>query len=404
MDAAARNSTSRFRAASELLASVHDIITDRPFGAMPPRWSERRGWSEWLANRSDAEVAHAERDGLAAILRSSTDAPNDLADLARVSTEIADLPVSHGTPRGLVARAHISERKRRQVASFAALVGALPARHARIVDVGSGHGHLTRHLAESLGIAAQGWERDAARVATATSLARGSNTTFHCIDVLRDPPALTVRDLVVGLHCCGDLGDRAVRIACDANGSIAIIGCCPQKRIGDRAPLTDIDGVASSQLTLPHAALGLANVRDGGDGIEADLATRIRSRVHRFALHALLDARGIILAPGEEMRGVNRRTATLDFEALVSKAFSVRSLPAPSATIVRAADRSAWERYARIRRWMLPRDMLARVVEVWVALDRAAYLEAHGYACDVTIAFDRETSPRNVAMVGAPRF
>jgi hypothetical protein len=180
------------------------------------------------------------------------------------------------------------------------------------------------------------------------------------------------------------------------------MGCCPQKREGERASLTESASVATARLALPHAALGLANRHDADAGIEMDLATRIRSRVLRLALQQLFQDAGLAISPGEEMRGVNRRHATHTLDALVAKAFAVRKVPAPTDLSIRTAERDAWSRYARIRRWSLARDMLARLVEVWIALDRAALLERAGFVCDVSIAFDAEVSPRNVLVTGVP--
>jgi hypothetical protein len=45
--------------------------------------------------------------------------------------------------------------------------------------------------------------------------------------------------------------------------------------------------------------------------------------------------------------------------------------------------------------------MLARSVEVWVALDRAEHLRRRGYDASVVLAFEASVSPRNVAVLGA---
>ncbi|MDP3216716.1 MAG: methyltransferase, partial [Deltaproteobacteria bacterium] len=74
----------------------------------------------------------------------------------------------------------------------------------------------------------------------------------------------------------------------------------------------------------------------------------------------------------------------------------------PTAAAVAAAGASAAAEYERLRRWSLPRAMLARLVEVWVALDRAAWLRELGYATEVVEAFDATVSPRNVAVLGRP--
>ena len=76
-----------------------------------------------------------------------------------------------------------SPRKRTQVAAFAALAARVGGAPSRVVDVGSGHGHLTRHLARALGVEAEGWERDPARVAVASALAGDGGARFVAVDV-----------------------------------------------------------------------------------------------------------------------------------------------------------------------------------------------------------------------------
>jgi hypothetical protein len=122
-----------------------------------------------------------------------------------------------------------------------------------------------------------------------------------------------------------------------------------------------------------------------------------------MALRAALLAEGHAIGPGEEMRGVNRRRATGALDALVASACAVRAWPTPTAAAIAEAGRSAAEAYERVRRWSLPRAMLARLIEVWIALDRAAWLESMGYEAEVVAAFDASLSPRNVAVLGRPR-
>jgi len=223
--------------------------------------------------------------------------------------------------------------------------------------------------------------------------------------VLRAAEALTPEDLVVGLHACGELGDHAVRAAGRAGAAVAVVGCCPQKRAGERAPLADTHGVDPGALTFGPSVLGLANARDGELGVETDLETRVASRANRLALRALLNAAGRGVDPGGEMRGLNRRRATGTLAELVTHAFETHGLAAPAAAVVEQAARDAHAIHARMRRWDLPRAMLARLIEVWIALDRAAFLAGLGHEVDVVVAFDMAASPRNVAVVGtrAPR-
>lgn len=389
-----------FLKASRLLASARDIVDERPDGPSPPAWCERRGWTSFLRSIPDDAVTAAARDGLAAHIEALHGAPGDLVALARESTRWSSLPALAQASSEAVDPRRASPRKRAQVAAFAALVERFGATTSRVVDVGSGHGHLTRHLASALGVEAEGWERDPDRVAVASSLSGDGGARFVAMDA-RDPSAaLRPTDLVVGLHACGALGDHAVRAAGAAGAAVAIIGCCLQKREGDREALVVPEGMRAEELTIGRGVLGLGNARDGEEGVEEGLAVRAASRVNRMALRAALMAAGQRVESGEEMRGVNRRRATGAFSELAERAFAARGLSAPSAEAIEAAARSASAEYELTRRWELPRAMLARLVEVWVALDRAAWLRSMGYETEVLTAFEASVSPRNVAVLG----
>lgn len=388
-----------FDRASALLASVRDVIDERPDGERSPAWSDRRGWTDFLASLSDASVDLAEREGLAAALSTLPDAPDDLAALGRaVQRETALQGLTEGG-RVAVETLRTPERKRAQLAALEPLARGVSAGCARVLDLGSGHGHLTRHLARALDLPAEGWERDDARVAVARSLAPPELARFVIADA-RDG-SVRASDLVVGLHACGALGDHAVSVARDAGAPLVLVGCCLQKRDGPRAPLAARQEPLRTTLTLARAVLGLGNARDGDDGIEDDLAVRNAARVHRIALRMLLCDAGLDVAPGEEMRGINRRRATGTLGALVSHAFATRQLPLPDEGSVRRAGEAAERGYARTRRFALARAMLARLIEVWVALDRAESLRQCGYRVSVVQAFDRAISPRNLAVVAS---
>ncbi len=388
----------RFDEASALLASVRDVISERT-SADAPSWCVDRGWQSFLEGLSDESVLVAERDGLAASLGEQRTAPSDLIALASAVRRVIHLEPASGSATEQSPLRRASPRKQAQVAAFAALLAGRTRNATRIVDVGSGHGHLTRHLASALRLVSEGWERDPERVAVARSLTDANGPSFLELDARDAASAFRTSDLVVGLHACGELGDHAVRAAASAGSSLALIGCCLQKRDGARSPLVTPPNVSTEDLVLGHAVLGLGNARDGDDGIEADLATRSLSRKNRLALRILFRDAGIDLSPGEEMRGINRRRATGSFASLAEHAFARSSLSPPSSTAIGAASSEASRCYALMRRWELPRTMFARLIEIWVALDRAMLLFGAGRRVDVSMAFDAQVSPRNVAVI-----
>jgi hypothetical protein len=53
-----------------------------------------------------------------------------------------------------------------------------------------------------------------------------------------------------------------------------------------------------------------------------------------------------------------------------------------------------------MRRLALPRSLLGRLLEVFVLLDRARYLEKHGFDVTVGIAFPAAVSARNLILIG----
>jgi hypothetical protein len=83
------------------------------------------------------------------------------------------------------------------------------------------------------------------------------------------------------------------------------------------------------------------------------------------------------------------------------RAFAHRGAPAPSAAAIDEAARWAREAHARARRLSLPRTLLARVLEVYVLLDRAMVLERRGFVVRVGTAFPVDVSARNLALVAS---
>lgn len=384
----------RWRAAVALITATRDIIDERPRAA-PPTWAERRGWTAWLAALDPAALAACERDGLARHC-AELGAPPDLVDLARQATAVARLPSLDPPP--LPGPGHrVSRRKRAQVAAFAGLVDAWSPPVARVVDIGAGHGHLTRHLAQALGVGGLGLDNAPDRVATANRLA---GAEFATVDLFATAPALRADDLVVGLHACGALSDRLLDVACAAGAAVAVIGCClhkiPTATRPPRVP-AETDAVA-----LPRACLGLANINRGAQGVESSLADNLRARARRAGLRWLLRQRGLALREGEEMHGVNRRRAHDPLPDLAARVLAHRGLAPATPAELAAAERAGIAESEAIRRWSIARRLLGRPLEVYLALDRALSLARAGYRVRLGTVWPAAISPRNIAILGAP--
>jgi SAM-dependent methyltransferase len=391
-----------WEAAAHLVAESRDVLDGRPRGSgeEPPHALASRGWAAFLLSLDDEELAAIETRGHDARWPART--PPGLRSLLERAGEACVLPAFASSPGRALRPARRGEtpRKRAQIDAFGALVRPLAERATRVVDVGSGHGHLTRELAALSSLPVVGLERDASLAGRARRLSVGSSPTFTETDVLRDGLPLAAGDCVIGLHACGELGEAMVTRVAQCRGvALALVGCCLQKRRqASRRPLCAVDGLAD-RLDLPRGMLGLSNLGAGCEGVEATLAQNLAARERRLALHRLLSAEVGPLRFGAEIEGLNRRAAQRELPVLVARAFARRGRPAPSHEAIDEAARWARAEHARARRLSLPRAMLARVLEVYVLLDRAVYLEEHGFAVEVGTLFAATVSARNLALV-----
>ena len=240
---------SAWQAAARLVAETRDVLDARPeIEGEVPQALVARGWSAFVLSLDDEELASAESGGLEARWPDRT--PASLRLLAERARAVCSMPalVPAGAPPSSGLRPGETPRKRAQIDAFGALVLSVAGGATRVVDVGSGHGHLTRALAERLENPVVGLERDAALAGRARALSEGRGPSFVVTDVLRDGLTPRPGDCFVGLHACGELGDAMVTSVAAAPGtSLALVGCCLQKRRAlSRRPLSPLPAWARS--------------------------------------------------------------------------------------------------------------------------------------------------------------
>ena len=391
--------------ALEVLQAARDIVAERVDEIAVPTWVAARGWEPFLGSLSDAEVARAEAGGLAAAVDSWPAAPSELRRLAHQVRAATRLDAPAGTQAMLrpASLRRVGQSKRLQLEGMLQLCGPLVRRTTRVLDVGSGHGHLGRAVAEAFGATTVGLEREPARVAIARGLVpTGARLGYRVIDLLAEPWELASGDLAIGLHACGELGDATVRAVVQARCHMVLVSCCFQKIRGPaRSPLSE--PMRRAGMDLRRDVLGLANLSSREQGVAGTIGEVMQARRNRLGLRLLLRARGLETRPGEEMRGLNRRRAYGALLPLAEAALATRGLPTARTGEVEAAELEARRLFERVRRLSLPRNMLARPLELSIALDRACFLEEHGLGAEVVAVFADAASPRNLAVVASPR-
>jgi len=387
-----------------VLDPVLDIVLAPVEDAEPPAWCRERGWADWLLSLGEHELRACEERGLEVGLRGVARAPSGLLALAAKVRHVTSLPRLRVPALSLppAALRGVPARKREQLGALLGVAAPLAAQAARVVDVGAGSGHLARLSAELFGRETLALEREPLRLRTAQRRAaqRARNVgalavRFTTADVGPERLELARDDLAVGLHACGELGDRLVLAAAEARCDLLLCSCCFQKiATRERAMLSRAGGTTA----LDKSVLGLANLTSQPTGVEASLSDNLRGRQARLALRRLLQARGLAVAAGEEMRGVNRRRAHAGFTELAHTVLVARGLLPPTPAELRFHADAAEREHAAMRRLSLPRNLLARLVEVSVVLDRAAVLEERGQRVLVAELFEQRVTPRNTVL------
>jgi hypothetical protein len=387
-----------------VLLPVLDIVDTPVVTPDPPAWCAERGWPEYLLRLGDDELSACERGGFITRLSDDATAPASLRELAREIQGCTLLPPLGTSELALPAAAlrGVSARKREQLAALLGALSPLAAEAERIVDVGAGRGHLSRLASELFRRPTLAVDRDATllsrggeRSAQRARLVGPLDVRFTEANVGKQALALEVGDLAVGLHACGELGDHLVSAAAASRCDVALVSCCLQKTsAARRVPLSR----CAHGLALRRGALGLANLSLREDGIEASSSQNLRAREARLALRYLLRGRGLDVGAGEEMRGVNRRRALAGFADLAAHALALRGLPSPSVHELRSCGDAARRDHASIRRLSLPRDLLARLIELAVVRDRASALEECGHTVAVAQLFEQRLTPRNTVI------
>ncbi|MCB9525346.1 MAG: methyltransferase [Myxococcales bacterium] len=389
----------RWEEAAPWVAGLRDVIDERP-AAQVPGWAQRRGWAEWLLGVDDGWLAQAEAQGAWA-LPAPPGAPPDLLDLWQALHRLSALPpLLAETPQAQAQRG-VKARKRAQLAAFGQLAAPLAGRVHRVVDVGAGHGHLTRELAQALAVDGLGLEREVRFVEAAAGFAPANDGSvrFQALTLTADGPSpVQPQDLVVGLHACGALTDTLTEHAARAGAPALWVSCCLHKVPGEtRAPRCCPAHVAAAALTLPRDRLGLANLTQGAPGVEASLPENLAARARRVGLWVLLRDRGeAVPEPGDAMRGLNRRLAHRPFAELAAAALAGRGLAAATPAELAAAEAEGARLFAAERRFTLARRPIGRLLEVFINLERAVWLMDRGYTAELGLAWPLAVSPRNV--------
>jgi hypothetical protein len=387
----------RFQALDSFLLRHQELWRPRPFTHLHLPWEKQHPQlAAWLRERSlaDAEAAHNHPEQLAA--------PEPFAALAKTSAELAaigDLPRHDAAPPPAHFAVDIPGRKWQQIQAFATCLNfTTPAQHW--LDWCSGKGHLGQLLARD-GQPLTCLEHDPAlvRAGAALSARRGLASQHIEQDVLAADAAtrLHTKHTPVALHACGDLHVRLLQLASAAGcQQLAVAPCCYNRIAGTHYHALSTAAQASAlQLSVDDLGLPLSETVTAGARIRRQ---RDNSMARRLAFDLLQrELRGsdqYLPTPSLPVAWLNK-----DFADYCRELAHLKNLPPPGNRDWAELEARGWQRLAEVRNLELLRNLFRRPLEVWLLLDRALFLQQHGYTVSLGTFCASHVSPRNLMLL-----
>lgn len=204
----------------------------------------------------------------------------------------------------------------------------------------------------------------------------------------------------VGLHTCGRLALDLIRVSSFSKvPALVNFGCCYHTL--NKSELQNISDFAQSldHLQMNTFALTLS-CRAHRKMDEKDYDLKQKVKYYRYAIHILLhdlyDIKDKVSLGNSSPKLYNQSFATYVLEQF--KRIKIEPRHTEEEFNVYFASPDLKVLIDRMLAAGLIRNAMGRVMELYLQLDRAIYLEEHGYEVQVQEFFEEELSPRNIGI------
>ena len=301
------------------------------------------------------------------------------------------LPVAK-QPNYVVMR-DVPGRKAEQVDAMLAAVGAPKA---QLLDVCCGKGHLSRAILARYGGSGLGleWGQGLCDSGRALATRLGIAQEFEVADIF---DALPWRDVstrhVLALHACGDLHRRIIDVVRSARPvALDLAPCCYQKTSAQQYCSLSARSVGLERLALSRNALQLAVTETvTASAREARMTHQQQSWKLAFVLW-----RHRIGAPDVSFPSVPATWWRSGFAEVMVQLCTRAGLPPPADDQLDEILLAGRVRWALIRRLQLVRFAFRRMIEVALVTDMADALQTVGFEVRVGVFCPRQLTPRNL--------
>lgn len=366
-----------------LLTDCRGLWHPQPFREPRPDWC--RAWpglAEELLALPDEVVERLNDEGAAARQLLARHFPR-----LRACEAWLDLPHGH-LPESLSGERWawgIPGRKRAQIESFA---GAVRPAAKEVLEWCAGKGHLGRLLALRHGLTVNSLEINGELRADGAALARRAGVAQRF--VAGDALTFLVPENchALALHACGELHRSLLRQASRC-AALDIAPCCYYH--GVEACYAPMSSVAGLHLTRDDVRLAVTETVTASP---RQARQRDREMAWKLGFDGLRRQQGareyqtFKPVPPAWMRG--------DFAAFCGFMAEREGLNSPSASDIAALEKQGWQRQREVMRLSIVRHVFRRLLELWLLLDMAVFLEEQGWQVALKTFCSRQWTPRNV--------
>uniref|UniRef100_A0A669CWS7 Methyltransferase like 25B n=1 Tax=Oreochromis niloticus TaxID=8128 RepID=A0A669CWS7_ORENI len=338
---------------------------------------------------------------------------------------------------GHIFRKHVKPKKQHEIRKLGTLVKQLCEQTDcnRVVDVGSGQGHLTRFLSFGLGLSVTAIEADPTLVTMASKFdgqlvwalekekqkkvtqnfprhiagwvnPKASWEAF--IGQLKEDSLQGYPNFVLtGLHACGDLSATLLRhfVKCPHVRGITSVACCYMKITTKENPTPPglfgypmsswVSGLSGHQLSY--------KAREGACHALEDYVRRLREESELLRSHcyrAMLETFIRDTRPDLRRAGIQtiKKSHLLPFTEYARLGLARVGLP-PELPLDLGRVEAMLKEQGRVVVYFSLSLLLAPVVETMVLLDRMIYLQENGVNSQLVPLFNPNFSPRNFVLV-----
>ena len=332
----------------------------------------------------------------------------DLCDHLR---QLVQLPSQESSKHSLPIHAFhkINDKKEYEIGILAPFISNIHQTKgfSQVIDIGSGVGNISRVLATHYNIKTVCLEKDdyfhglAKKYVEEFSTPQGiKNIEFKQVELEQwheeSLNLITPESFVLGLHACGNLSQRVLETAKLRHPKFILnFGCC-YLLMNSHEDLNVSTFAKEHPHRIKHHGLNLAaRYRTHFDLAEFQLKYRVKA--FRYALHLFLcEEAGLknFISVGDS----KNKDYQYDFATYALKKLKKLNLPIQYNAETLNNFFGDSKRQKLLRKMFLCnviRAQFGRAVEHLILLDRAMYLEEHGYDVTLSTFFDESLSPRN---------